>query len=63
MLFDENVGLFNELLTIFGGSKDPVAYKYHVFQDPCYHPECVEIYTMVYHDPVIRSFEHFKRLL
>lgn len=37
-----------------------MAYKYHVFQDPCYHPECVEIYTMVYHDPVIRSFEHFK---
>lgn len=63
MLFDENVGLFNELLTIFGGSKIPWLTSTTYSKIPViilnvwrYTPQ----FTMIL---LSGSFEHFKRLL
>ena len=60
MLFDENVGLVNEVVR---GQQAPLAYQHHIFKDTCYYPECLEIYTMVHHDSLIGTAQHIQGLL
>ena len=60
MLFDENVGLFNELLTMFGGSKIPWLTSTTYSKVPVIMLNVWRIYSMVYHDLIIRPFKYSK---